>query len=171
MAYDDQPGPSDRVAGTPFPASTGYLLARAGAEARRLFSRLLAEHGITPHHFGALMTLAHYAPCSHQQVSEVIGVDPRNTTPLIDALLERTLIARSVDPQDRRRWLLDLTDEGRHLVGRLHENSLSLEDQLLDGLEPEHRAHLRSMLLTILDSSLAQNLTSPTAQCPDDAVP
>ena len=40
-----------------FAGSSGFLLARLGAEARRLWARMLAEHDLTPHQFGVLMAL------------------------------------------------------------------------------------------------------------------
>src|SRR5262249_6466941 len=51
----DEGGRSEEGAPVPPPelrASTGYLLARLGAESRRRWARMLAEHGMTPHHYG-----------------------------------------------------------------------------------------------------------------------
>lgn len=131
-------------------AYTGYLLAQAGGHARRLFARVLADFRLSAHHLGVLMALSHLGPTSQQQVSAMVGVDPRNTTPLVDALAERGLLARGPDPQDRRRHLLELTSAGRDLLADLVAASDRLEDELLGGLAAEQRAELHQMLLVVL---------------------
>ena len=136
--------------GQPQVASTGYLLAQAGGHARRLFGRVLADFQLSPHHLGVLMALSHLGPTSQQRVSALIGVDPRNTTPLVDALADRGLLTRGPDPQDRRRHLLQLTGVGRDLLADLVVASDRLEDELLAGLGAEQRAELHRMLLVVL---------------------
>ncbi len=131
-------------------ASTGYLLAQAGGHARRLFGRVLADFEVSAHHLGVLMALSHLGPTSQQRVSATIGVDPRNTTPLVDALADRGLLKRGPDPQDRRRYLLELTVSGRDLLADLVVASERLEDELLGGLNPDRRAELHQMLLVVL---------------------
>lgn len=149
-----QPGSGARAAQRwdvgPEEATTGYLLAMAGAHARRLFGRVLAERHVSAHHLGILMALSQLGPTSQQQVSTMVGVDPRNTTPLVDALTDRGLVSRRLDPQDRRRHLLELTDDGRALLQDLLDASARLDDELLGGLSEAQRAALHETLLTVL---------------------
>ncbi|MFB9178188.1 MarR family winged helix-turn-helix transcriptional regulator [Dactylosporangium sucinum] len=122
-------------------ATTGFLLARLGAEARRRWSRMLAEHELAPHHFAVLMSLDTAGPAHQQRVSDMIGVDPRNTVALVDLLHRRGLVARGVDAADRRRTVLSLTGPGAELLGRLREQVETVEAAMLAGLpEPDRRA-------------------------------
>lgn len=130
--------------------STGFLLALAGAHARRAFTRMLAEHDLTAHHFGVLTALARLGPTSQQRISDTVGIDPRNTTALIDALHGVGLLDRRPDPVDRRRHLLSLTTAGEQAVGRLVEAAEQLEDKLLEPLSAAQRDQLRTLLLTLL---------------------
>src|ERR1700732_4519984 len=82
--------------------STGYLLARLGMESRRGWGQMLGEHGLIPHQFGVLMTLARLKAVSQQQLSRPVGVDPRNGVPIVGSLQQRGLIERRLDPADRR---------------------------------------------------------------------
>lgn len=134
----------------PAAATTGYLLALAGAHARRLFGSVLAERHISAHHLGVLMALSQLGATSQQQVSAMVGVDPRNTTPLVDALTDRGLLSRREDPEDRRRHLLELTDSGRALLQDLLDASARLDDELLGELDGAQRAALHEMLLSVL---------------------
>jgi len=142
--------PSPPAGHLPPVTSTGYLLAQAGGHARRLFGRVLADFQLSAHHLGVLMALSHLGPTSQQRVSTTIGVDPRNTTPLVDALADRGLLERGHDPQDRRRHLLELTGAGRDLLADLVMASERLDDELLGGLDPDRRAELHQMLLVVL---------------------
>ena len=152
--------PQDGDAGTPAPGpapwppeavhSTGFLLARAGAQARRAFTRMLAEHDLTAHHFGVLMTLARLGPTSQQRISQTMGIDPRNTTSLIDALHGSGLLDRRPDPADRRRHVLSLTPAGEQTVGQLVGAADQLEHALLGPLSAAQREQLRSLLVTLL---------------------
>ena len=146
------PDPKTQPAGhlAPPEASTGYLLAQAGGHSRRLFGRVLADFQVSAHHLGVLMALSHLGPTSQQRVSAMVGVDPRNTTPLVDALAARGLLARGPDPDDRRRHLLELTDAGRVLLDDLVAAGHVLEDELFGGLTADERVELHRMLLVVL---------------------
>jgi hypothetical protein len=61
-----------------FLTSSGYLLARIGAESRRRWRRMLADHDLAEHPFGVLMALDQVGPQSQQGLSRILGIDPRN---------------------------------------------------------------------------------------------
>jgi DNA-binding MarR family transcriptional regulator len=131
-------------------ASTGYLLARVGAESRRMWARMLAEHDLTPHHFGMLMALDQVDPATQQQLSRAVGVDPRNAVPVIDALERRGLIQRRPDPSDRRRNAIALTPAGRAAIRELRRAGEEVEEQLLDCLSTAERSALNRILRKLL---------------------
>lgn len=135
-----------------FEGSTGYLLSRVGALARRNWSRMLAERNLTPHHYGTLMTLAEVGPLGQQQLSELIGIDPRNVVPIIDQVVDRGLLAREIDPADRRRRVLTLTDTGRDVVEDLHRSGTTMEQDFLRALSTTEQETLHRTLLRLLDT-------------------
>ncbi|WP_327010764.1 MarR family winged helix-turn-helix transcriptional regulator [Dactylosporangium sp. NBC_01737] len=133
-------------------ASTGYLLARLGAESRRRWARMLAEHQLAPHHLAVLMSLGHVGPVHQQRVSALIGVDPRNTVAVVDLLQRRGLVERAVDPGDRRRNTVTLTADGVDLLTRLREQVDAVEDVLLGGLPGHERELLHGLLSRLADT-------------------
>ena len=126
--------------------STGYLLARLGMESRRVWGQMLGEHGLTPHQFGVLMTLAQLKAASQQQLSRAVGVDPRNAVPIVDSLQQRGLIECRVDPADRRRHAITLTRAGQVQIKQLGQAGNELEDWFLASLTDEERAGLHATL-------------------------
>jgi DNA-binding MarR family transcriptional regulator len=138
-----------------FEAGTGYLLARAGSLSRRRWARMLTEHGVTPHHYGVLMALRELGPVGQRRLGEAIDVDPRNLVAVLDGLAERGLVHRDVDPADRRRRVVGVTDAGGQLVGELIDAGATIEAEFFAGLSATERSELHRMLVT---------LVSPTAE-------
>jgi DNA-binding MarR family transcriptional regulator len=131
-------------------ASTGYLLARVGAESRRMWARMLADHGLTPHHFGVLLVLDQLGVASQQQLSHSVGVDPRNAVGVIDQLERRNLVERRPDPADRRRHAIALTPAGRVAIQDLRRAGEEVEQQLLGCLTEAERVDLHRVLRKLL---------------------
>ena len=113
---------------------------------------MLAEHQLTPHHLAVLMSLGHAGPVHQQRVSELIGVDPRNTVAVVDLLQRRGLLERAVDPTDRRRHTLTLTAGGADLLARLREQVDAVEDLMLGGLPGHDRDQLHGLLARLADT-------------------
>jgi DNA-binding MarR family transcriptional regulator len=141
-------GPTDLT------SSTGYLLARLGAESRRRWARMLADHGLTPHHFGILMTLDHLGVAHQRRLSELVGVDPRNAVPVLDLLHQRGLIDRTSDPADRRRRAIALTPAGQRLLTELRQAADAVEADMLKGLDDHQQASLHRLLLTLFETTI-----------------
>jgi DNA-binding MarR family transcriptional regulator/ketosteroid isomerase-like protein len=146
-------GPDGKPAGTSLEraleSSTGFLLARAGSESRRRWTRALAGVGLSPTHHAALMALAVVGRASQHQLADMIGVDPRNAVPVVDQLEERSLVTRARDASDRRRVWLSLTPAGRRSMRRLERAGATAEEELLSRLTEEERTQLHDLLLRL----------------------
>lgn len=102
------------------------VLARVAA--RSLEERFNA-HGanISGLQYGILRTLA----SEHMTLSDLskrFVLDPSTLVPVIQTLERKQLVTRSRDANDRRRWILSLTPEGKTLIGSV---SMFNEDDLL----------------------------------------
>jgi DNA-binding MarR family transcriptional regulator len=137
-------------------SSSGYLLARLGAESRRRWAKMLADHGLTPHHFGILMTLDHLGVAHQRRMSQLVGVDPRNAVPLLDLLQQRGLIQRTGDPADRRRRAIALTPAGQKLLKELRQAADAVEADMLKDLDDHQQASLHRLLLTLFETTIGQ---------------
>jgi DNA-binding MarR family transcriptional regulator len=143
--------PAAKTSGEPaqLVASTGYLLARLGGESRRRWAHMLSDHGLTPHHFGVLMVLQQLDAASQQQLSRLVGVDPRNVVAVLDVLEHERLIRRRAHPTDRRRHTVSLTPAGRQLLAELGLAGERIEEELLNQLSPAERDSLHQLLLKL----------------------
>jgi len=148
------PDPNEALPqGPAFQRGNWYLLYKAGALARHRWSAMLAELNVSPGQYGALMTLGEAGRVGQHRLAELIGVDPRNAVPIIDALADQGLVSREVDPSDRRRRVLQLTAAGRAVAGNLASVAAEIETDLLRPLAPDEQASLRRMLLALLKAA------------------
>jgi DNA-binding MarR family transcriptional regulator len=155
-AASAKPGPGGPAEPADLRSSTGYLLARLGAESRRRWARMLADHGLTPHHFGMLMTLDQLGMAHQRRLSELVGIDPRNAVPVIDLLHQRGLIQRTDDPADRRRRAIRLTPAGQTMLNDLRQAADAIEHDMLKDLDDHQQAILHRLLLTLFEATIGQ---------------
>jgi DNA-binding MarR family transcriptional regulator len=142
-----------RAPGAPsFLDSTWYLLARTGSLAYQHWAAMIAGFDVSPSQYKVLMTLGETGQLCQQRLAELIGVDPRNTVPIVESLVERGLIEREVDPADRRRRVLDLTRTGRKIARDLASIGAEIERDILRPLSRADQDRLRQMMLEILDT-------------------
>lgn len=149
MKHEHKASPSQPprlVEPTGLEVSTGYLLARVGGDSRRRWARTLLEQELTPHHYSALIALAQLGAMSQQQLSHLVGIDPRNAVPVIDQLQARGLLARDPDPTDRRRNAVTLTNRGKKLLTQLRHDADAAEDELLTPLTTSEQRALHAIL-------------------------
>jgi DNA-binding MarR family transcriptional regulator len=147
VGSDREPVPPGQLT---FQASTWYLLAMAGAQARQLWSGTLTQVHLSPSQFKVLRALSESGPLCQHQLADLIAVDPRNAVPVIDGLADRGLVARAVHPADRRRRVLTLTPAGQKLATDLASVGSELEDEFLSPLTAAEQDSLRTMLLALL---------------------
>jgi DNA-binding MarR family transcriptional regulator len=90
------------------------------------------------------------APALQQQLCESLWLDPNNCVLLLNEMEELGLVERRRDPSDRRRHVVDITDEGRVALERAERAQESIGDELLSALGDDERATLRSLLSRVV---------------------
>jgi len=137
-----------------FETGTGFLLARLGSLAERSWVTMLRERNLTAHQHGVLLALREHEPLAQHDLARIIAVDPRNVVPIIDGLVGKSLIDRGMDPADRRRRVLTLTDTGSAAAAELAAPAAGIEEDFLAGLTPPDR-HQLGRILRDLHASLS----------------
>jgi len=158
MPKSHEPHPSDGsppCSGPSYQDGTAYVLAIAGSIMRRQWVEALAGLDVTPTQFKLIMALETAGPLGQRELAERVGIDPRNCGPVVDALVDRALIARETDSVDRRRRILRLTRKGKRLARELESANAATEDALLKRLGPSEYTALREKLLPIIEAENA----------------
>jgi len=135
------------------PGTVLMLMRLATAIKKRSTEELM---GIKLRQLMLLSYLRYGAPALQQSLCEALWLDPNNCVLLLNELEDMGYIERRRDPADRRRHVVDLTDEGRVALERAERAQESIGDELLAALSDEERATLRSMLSRALDPAARQ---------------
>jgi DNA-binding MarR family transcriptional regulator len=79
-----------------------------------------------------------------------LGVSKQAASQLIDVLVIRGYLQRDVDPQDRRRQTLAVTERGKGAAAAVRAAVLSVDNELAGLISPEELAGLRTGLVALI---------------------
>jgi DNA-binding MarR family transcriptional regulator len=150
MSKSDPAAP-DRV--RPHDDVLGYLLKHAHLALEQRTDAALADVGLTARDLGVLRVIAGGEARSQQEVATVLGVDRTSMVALLDALERRGIVARKPSDRDRRRNVVELTQDGRSLFQRAEQRSTEAEQAFTAALGDAGGAELRRALQAVLDAN------------------
>jgi DNA-binding MarR family transcriptional regulator len=130
---------------------SAFLLAQVGAHAAQRFTERIAELDLTPAQVGLLRLVATRPGQSQQAIAAQLGTPPTRLVALVDALEKRGLVERRRNPEDRRLYALELSEDGRALMSRIALTSMAHERALTAALTEDERATLHALLTKIAD--------------------
>lgn len=144
------PSPVSREPATVLALSTFVKLRRAvNALTSRLTGPLSREHGLTETQFGVLEALYHLGPMPQARLCEKLLVSGSNLTTVIDNLERNGLVRREPNPDDRRAWLVTLSDKGRGLIARAFPGHAARVRELLGNLTQAEQRELGRLCRTL----------------------
>jgi len=100
----------------------------------------LLGHGITATQCYAMSALDAAGDMTMRELSAAVGLDPSSMTRAVDGLVDRVLVRRVGDAEDRRRRRVRLTTSGRRLVRRIRAEGVRREAEVLRQVDPSSRA-------------------------------
>ena len=106
------------------------------------------EMGMSLRYYMALYFIPTAVP--QHELSELLCIDSNNTVILLNELERIGWIRRERDPEDRRRHVVSLTDEGLAAYTRAQEARDVIEDDVLGALSPNERETLHGLLAKAL---------------------
>ncbi len=127
-------------------AGTSQLVCRLARATGARMRRDLEGAGISRREYAVLDRLAHSGPVPQQQLGQELHVHSSNLVAVLDELEDRGLIHRPRDPDDRRRYRLELSDEGQAALNSARSAAAEIERELLEPLSAAERRKLKSLL-------------------------
>ncbi len=103
--------------------------------------------------FKALILIYEEETVRMRELARRLGGSFSNATVLVDRLVDRGLVERMADPQDRRVVLVRGTEEGRYLVEQLITSWRSLSPSLLKTLDPEDLTKVSEALRVLIKAA------------------
>ncbi|MGH9171047.1 MAG: MarR family winged helix-turn-helix transcriptional regulator [Acidimicrobiales bacterium] len=129
------------------------VLLRPGRGVYGLFIRqALTAAGFTdlPANGGYVLGLLEPDGAAFSDVISDLGVSKQTASQLVDTLVVRGYVDRRVDPEDRRRVLLALTERGADASEVVYTTAQEIDARLLAIVGAERMAHTRETLSALL---------------------
>lgn len=149
-AHDEEPEPLRHL---------GHLLRRAQQLHLAAWQRDVSRD-ITSVQYAVLTVLERLPGSSQASLGAELDLDRSTIADVVARMTRRGLIERAQDPDDRRRNVLQLTDDGLARVTELRPRVDGLETVLAGDLSSADRRELRRMLRTMLAGAQRQGLLS-----------
>lgn len=134
----------------PLRESPSYLLFELVRLVRRASVEMFPDDRLRLPHIQVLSCVARLGPLSQREVSEHLRIDAGDLVGIVDALEEAGHLQRRRDPEDRRRYALDVTEDGLLFLGRSHERRSRLNQVLFEPLAPDELEQFKEMMLRVL---------------------
>jgi DNA-binding MarR family transcriptional regulator len=139
----------------PAPMAVIARLTRAGGLLSGSIRDNLRSTGIEPWEFDVLATLRRAGPPHTMNPKDLVSmtmVGGAAMTRRVDKLVERGLVSRSVDPDNRRRLQISLTPAGLELIDAIIADHIDNADRFLNALSASERDALSGLLRKVLVS-------------------
>lgn len=124
----------------------GLRLARTAKSLSRAFDDALAKAGGSLPVWLVLISLKSQQLGNQRALAEAVGIREATLTHHLNAMDAQGLITRRRDPANRRVHLVELTEAGEAVFGRLRGAALEFDRRLRDGISSEDVAVLNDLL-------------------------
>jgi len=127
------------------------------AELRSQFFQQLGPElpGLTAMHGRLLLMIAKATGITAQQLSELLRRDKAQITRLLNDLQQAALVLRQIDPNDGRRQLLLLSEQGQQLAAQLKTKKREIASKMLADFTAQQQTQMTELL-----AQMYQNLVS-----------
>lgn len=133
------------------------LIARKVLETVPLVMRTVAaemrqdDHFFSPAHFHLLLALNHRS-CSLSELAEHQSVSLPTMSNSVTILEERGWAQRRRSPEDRRKVIIEITDEGRQMLQSVHDQAEKRVAEILTGLSDGELQQIEAGLAVLRDA-------------------
>lgn len=137
--------------------SLGFILNKTALLSKANFNSRLKAYGISPEQWSLLFRVVEKSGLTQKELSDSTYKDQANITRSIDRLIQKGLMKRVPNAQDRRSFNLFPTEEAAVLVDKVIPLSKAHNEHLTEGLTIKEAEMLKALLKKVY-----QNLEKET---------
>jgi len=131
-----------------------FLLFRASAMSQALASEMLSPMALSARQVGILTMVTELQPMTQKELGDALGIDRTTMVALLDDLEEKRHVTRQRHPRDRRAFLVQPTDSGRHAQAAAVRILDEQQRRFLAPLTPAERGQLADLIKRLLRSGV-----------------
>ncbi len=135
-------------------AMPGHLIRRLHQRSSQVFTARTQAAGfdLTSVQFAAMDAIANHPGADQATIAQLIAFDRATIGGVIDRLLQKGWIRRSVSERDRRARVLDLTPKGKRLMAEVLPVVADLQDEVLSPLTAEEKATFMTLATRLIQA-------------------
>ncbi len=114
-----------------------YMAQRALA---RSLDATLAPFGLTSGQWNMMNQLEEYGAMTQKELADLVRKEPATVARMLDRLVKRNLVRRTVSPQDRRANIIENTPEASVLLKEIEPHVVAQADRIASGISDEDLA-------------------------------
>jgi DNA-binding MarR family transcriptional regulator len=130
----------------------GLLIGQVRRRVKQVVLGLAAPYRVSPQQFWMLVALRSWPGVSQAELVEKLQMDAPTGSRVLTALTRRDLVRLELDPRDRRRASIRLTEAGEAMARELERIAASLRTAVVDGISEAEQVRLRQTLRKILSN-------------------
>lgn len=119
-----------------------------------------AQNHFNEHNFGitvdqwSILKILKFTDCnlSQKELAELCEKDQASLTRIVDILVNKNLVERSIHPQDRRSFFIHLTPSGKKKVDEIYPLIAEMRLKAWENLDESDFEHLKRILNTIYNN-------------------
>jgi MarR family transcriptional regulator for hemolysin len=155
--------PTHELDAPPWLRVESTLMATAHA-IREAYDARLADLGLTLSLASLLAYVADFGPVNQSRAAQHLSQGRAATGVQADRLEQMGMVERRPDPDDRRVWMLAITERGRTLAGEVAECDTALRAEFRSGISRADRQQLAALLVRLQRNVAATRAISHTAR-------
>lgn len=130
--------------------SLGFLLSISAKLIKRNLDLLLIDYNITSSQWAVLKALSLENNLSQAEIAEKTNIDRATCGAIIDKLIAKQLINKSLSPTDRRSYIVSISAETNDLVNHISHLAEQTNQQALRGFSANEQKQLVAFLHSII---------------------
>lgn len=127
-----------------------YMIASLNRQLEAELEDRLRPGGVPIEQYRILEVLDASEPAAMGEIAQQSLIEAPTLTKIVDKMVAEGLVYRAPDPNDRRRVLILMAPAGKTLFKRLRGVSTAQEQRIVDLLEGEKAAALRTLLKELI---------------------
>ncbi len=136
--------------------SVGKLISIIYRQIQIYLNKELVEYGLSSGQIQVFSVLLKNEEINQDTISKILYLDKANIARAVNKLVKLGYVKRRIDPNDRRAYILSLTQKGKKIRPAIRKILKELTNTLLKGFDESERSipliHLNKMYQNILDS-------------------
>lgn len=146
------------------PSMAGHLIRRLNQKSTQVFARRMATAGfdLTSVQFSAMDAIRSFPGIDQAGLAERIGYDRATIGGVVDRLVQKGYVARTVSQRDRRARVLVLSNRGASVLETVLPLVRDLQRDILDPLTEDERA----VFMALARKALGGAMGDPSGSAP-----